>query len=64
MSYSKFLQGFLLGFAVFSVFWDYLLSNKTAEVRGTIPEAWDNVGKSISKAIKDYESTTCSRKDA
>ncbi len=55
MSYSKFFQGIAIGMAAFALFWLYDSLLRQNENKDNISESWNNVGKYLTKAVKDYE---------
>ena len=58
MSYSKFFQGVAIGMTAFTLLWENYFCLKQKDDRNNIEDSWNNVGKYLSKAIKDYEKNT------
>lgn len=55
MSYSKLFQGLAIGMTAFTLLWENCFILKQKENKSGIEESWNNVGKFLNKAIKDYE---------
>lgn len=55
MSYSKFFQGMAIGLTAFTLLWENYFLLKQKGERNTIEDSWNNVGKYLNQAIKEYE---------
>lgn len=55
MSYSKFFQGIAIGMTAFTLLWENYFILKQKNNGNGIEESWNNVGKLLNKAVKDYE---------
>ena len=55
MLFYKFFKGVAVGMSAFTLLWNYSALSSLDTKKDGVSESWKNVGKSLRKAMYDYE---------